>query len=250
MFAALAKDGWPDGNLIISAVPPEERDYLLPRLESIDLRGRQALYVAGAHLDRLYFPLDSVVATLGVSRKGATAQYALVGNESFIGLNALLGDSRAVGSAIVQSPGRCYRVGVQPMAKAFQRSEALRRVVLRCVSSRMTQTSQTSLCNALHPVEQRLCCWLLQTLDRLPSRDLTVTQELVALVLGVRREAVTIAALRLQARGAIRCGRGHILVLERRVLEERCCECYALLRDDVAAMARDISGVLTGSHAR
>jgi hypothetical protein len=99
-------------------------------------------------------------------------------------------------------------------------------------------------------VEQRLCCWLLQTLDRLPSSDLSVTQEMVALVLGVRREAVTIAALRLQARGAIRCGRGHILALERRVLEERCCECYALLRDDVAAMARDISGALTGSHAR
>lgn len=114
----------------------------------------------------------------------------------------------------------------------------------------MTQTSQTSLCNALHSVGQRLCCWLLQTLDRLPSSDLSVTQEMVALVLGVRREAVTIAALRLQARGAIRCGRGHIVVLERRVLEERCCECYALLRDDVAAMARDISGALTGSHAR
>lgn len=127
MLAALPKDGWPDGNLIISAVPPEEREYLLPRLESIDLRRRQALSVAGARLHWLYFPLDSVLAILGVSRKGTTAQYALIGNESFVGLSALLGDSRAIGSAIVQSPGRCYRVGVQPMAEAFQRSETLRR---------------------------------------------------------------------------------------------------------------------------
>jgi len=243
MPVALAKEGWPTGNLVLSAVPAEERARSLPYLETVELRGGQTLYRADQHLSHLYFPLDSVVATLGVNGRGATAEYAPVGNEGFIGLNALLGDNRAVGSAIVQSPGRCYRLPVGPLAESFQRSEALRRVVLRYASSRVAQTSQTSLCNAHHSVEQRLCRWLLQTLDRVPGSDLRITHELVGMVLGVRREAVSIAAMRLQARNAIRCSRGRIKVLDRRLLEALCCECYAALKRDLDLTARDIAAL-------
>ena len=250
MPVAARKPAWPEGNLILSAVPPEEHGGLLPHLECVELPARRPLYAADARLSELYFPVSCVVATFGVSREGATAPYALVGRESFIGLNALLGDTRAVGSAVVQNPGRAFRIGVEPMAAAFQRSEPLRRAVLRCVSSRVLQTSQTSLCNAHHHVEQRLCSWILQSIDRAGGAELRVTQEFAGTVLGVRREAVTIAAMRLQAQGAIACARGRIVVRDRRLLQRLACECYGLLRADVELMMRDISGAWNGSQAR
>lgn len=249
MPVASRKPGWQSGNLIFSAVPPEEAERLLPHLELIELAGRQEIHPSGAHLSHLYFPLDCVVAKLGISRQGSTVQYALIGREGFLGLNVLLGDTRAVGYAIVQSAGSCYRVAARPLMEAFRRSEALRWAVLRYASWRVLQTSQTSLCNAHHTVEQRLCCWLLQTLDRVAVRELSITQQLVASVLGVRREAVTIAALRLQAQHAIQCSRGHIAVLDPRQLEALCCECYAVLKDGVERLARDI-GATNGSQAR
>jgi CRP-like cAMP-binding protein len=246
----MAKPVWPEGNLILSAVPPEEHDRLLPHVECIALGSRRELYASGAHLGELYFPVDCVVATFGVSREGATATYALIGRESFVGLNALLGDTRAVGNAVVQVPGHAWRIPVAPLAEAFRRSEQLRRAVLRCASSRVLQTSQTALCNAHHHVEQRLCSWILQTLDRVGGAEVRVTHELIGTVLGVRREAVTIAAMRVQSRGAIACGRARIAVLDRRLLQSLSCECYGLLRADVEVMMRDISGSWNGSQAR
>jgi len=242
MPVAVARAGWPDGNLILSVVPPEERRHLLPHLESVELRSREVLFTAGSRLKDAYFPLDSVVATYGVSRDGSSTQYAFVGSEGFLGLSALFGDTRSVSSAVAVYPGHCYRLAIGPIAESFQRSEALRRVVLRCASSRVLQTAQTSLCNAHHPVEQRLCRWLLQTLDRVATRELRITHELIATLLGVRREAVTLAAHRLQARKAISCSRGHITVLDRRLLESLACECYALLRSDAELLVRDIGG--------
>ena len=250
MPVAVAKPVWPEGNLILSAVPPEENGGLLPHLQCVELRNRQELYASGAQLAELAFPVDCVIATFGVSREGATATYALIGRESFIGLNALLGDTRAVGTAVVQVPGRAWRIGVAPMAEAFQRSEALRRAVLRCAPSRVLQTSQTALCNAHHHVEQRLCSWILQTVDRVGAVELRITHELIATVLGVRREAITIAAMRLQAHGAVACARGRIAILDRRLLQKLSCECYGLLRADVEVMMRDISGSWNGSQAR
>lgn len=241
MPVALADQGWPRENWILSAIPPEDQESLQPHLELVRLRGGEVLYRAADILTHLYFPLDSAVAKVGVDRRGATAEYLLLGNEGLVGMNALLGDRRAAGHAIVQIPGRSYRVAVPPLAQAFERSVILRRVILRYVSSRMFQTSQTSLCNARHAIEQRVCRWILQALDRAGSSTLRITHELIGVALGVRREAVTHALLRLQERGAIRCSRGCVAVLERTLLERTSCECYAALRLDLDLMARDIS---------
>ena len=252
MPVALRKPKWPGGNLVLSAVPPEERDRLLPQLELVEVGARRQLHAADERIAWLYFPVDAVVASYGVSRKGATTHYALIGHEGFTGVNAVLGDLRAVGNATVQNAGACYRLGAQPMSEAFQRSEALRRVVLRYISWHVVQMSQTSLCTAHHSVEQRLSRWVLQTYDLVAAKDLPATHELIAMVLGVRREAVTLAAHRLQARKAIAGSRGHISVLDRVLLESLCCECYGLLRNDMELLVRDIGGPLpsNGSHAR
>jgi CRP-like cAMP-binding protein len=243
MPVALTKDEWLGGNLILSAVPVEGRKTSLPHLELVELRSGQSLYRTAERLNYLYFPLDSVVATVGVDRKGGTAEYVLTGKEGFVGLNAFLGDSRAGGDVIVVLPGQSYRLVVPPLREAFERSPALRKVILRYASSRMFQTSQTSMCNAHHSVRQRLCRWLLQVLDRLNSSELRITHELLGNVLGVRREAVSIAAERLEARKAIRCSRGRMLVTDRRMLQALCCECYAELKRDLDLMARDIAGI-------
>jgi CRP-like cAMP-binding protein len=240
LMLAVARNGWPRGNLILSAVPAGERDRWLAHLGTVELRGGQTLYRAADRMSWLYFPLDSIVATLGVNRKGGTAEYVLIGNEGFIGLNAFLGDSRAGGDAIVLLPGSAYRLPAAPLSEAFERSQALRSVVLRYAASRVFQTSQTSLCNAHHSMEQRLCRWLLQTLDRMTSTELRITHELLGMAHGVRREAVTHAATRLQQQGAIHCGRGSITVLDRSRLEGLCCECYAELKQDLKLMASDI----------
>lgn len=243
MPVAVANNGWPAGNLLLSAVPKQDRDRLLPHLELVQLAGGQVLYRAAERITRLYFPLDSAIAKVGVDRRGATAEYVLIGKEGLVGLNALLGDFHAAGHAIVQIPGRSYRAGVAPLGEVFERSLLLRRAILRYVSSRVFQTSQSSLCNARHSTEQRLCRWLLQVLDRAGRPELRVTHELIGVALGLRREAVTMTALRLQARGVIRCGRGRIVVPERAALEAASCECYAALRADLQTMARDIAAL-------
>ena len=241
MLVALAKQGWPDGNLILSAVRAEDQEILLPHLELVRLRGGEVLYRTADPLTHVHFPIDSAIAKVGVDRHGGTAEYVLLGNEGLVGMNALLGDYRAASHAIVQLPGCSYRVAVQPLAAAFERSALLRRVVLRYVSSRVFQTSQTSLCNARHPIEQRVCRWILQALDRAGVSTLHITHELIGVALGVRREAVTHTALRLQEHGVIRCSRGAIAVPQRALLERVSCECYAALRRDLDLMARDLA---------
>lgn len=252
MPVAVQKPGWPGGNLILAAVPPEERAGLLPQLELVRLETRRGLHAADERIAWLYFPVDTVLATFGVSRKGATTHYALVGSEGFTGVNAVLGDQRAVGNTLVQHAGSCYRLPVLPVSETFQRSAALRRVLLRYLSWHVTQISQSSLCTAHHPVEQRLARWVLQTQDLSGSAELRVTHELVATILGVRREAVTLAAHRLQARAALACGRGHFSVVDRAALEALACECYGLLRNDRILLAKEISAPFSsnGSQAR
>jgi CRP-like cAMP-binding protein len=198
---AVAKDGWPSGNLILSAVPAEEHSAWLPHLESVELHGGQALYYAGQALTDVYFPVNTAVARLGVDRQGATAEYVLLGKEGFVGLNATLGDRRASGHAIAQIPGRAWRIDAGLVRTAFDRSERLRHAILRYVSLRMLQVSQGNLCRARHSIERRLARWLLQVHDNAARPELHVTHELIGPALGVRREAVTMTALRLQARG-------------------------------------------------
>ena len=229
------------GNVVASAAPAQEREKWLPHLESVGLAAGDFLYRTGDRLAEVYFPLDCVVAVLGMSRSGATSGVALIGADGIIGVSAALGDTRAGGYALVQHAGRSLRLPTAVFNESFGRSPKLRSIVLRYVSSMVTQMAQTSLCNSQHAVEQRLRRWLLQMLDRLPSADLRVTQEAIGAVLGVRREAITVAAQRLQALGAIANTRGRITVLSRERVAEGCCECYAVLRDELERATRDIS---------
>jgi len=247
MPVVLAKDSWRVGNLLLSALPPEDRDRLFPHLELVQLAGGQVLYRSTERIAHFYFPVDSAVARVGVDRNGATAEHVLIGKEGLVGLNALLGDLHASADAIVQIPGRSYRAGVAALGDFFERSPQLRHTILRYVSTRVFQTSQCSLCNARHSVAQRLSRWLLQALDCAGRAELRVTHELIGVALGLRREAVTVTLLRLQARGLIRCGRGRIAVPERARLEAASCECYAAIRRELKTMALDIGALDIGA---
>jgi CRP-like cAMP-binding protein len=239
--AAAPKPGWPHGNLILSALPAEEREAWRPHLNTVEVRAGESLYHVSDQLTWVYFPLDCVVAAIGISRHGATAEYATLGSEGIVGLNAFLGDSRAGGHALVVLPGRAWRLPAPPLRETFEHSNAFRSVILRYAASRVFQISQTSLCQAHHSVEQRLSRWLLQLCDRVAADELPLTHERVAIVHGVRREAVTIAFKHLQALGVLRARRGCIWALDRARLEGLSCECYADLRQDVDLLEREIA---------
>lgn len=243
MPVALGLESWPGGNLILSAVPAAERREWLSRLEVLNLGCGRTLHEDGGSLAHVYFPDDCVIAVLGTSRAGATSGMALIGREGLMGVGAALGDRRAVGTALVQTGGRAYRLPVGVFGDSFMRSQALRAVVLRYISAMVGQLAQTGLCNSQHSVDQRLCRWLLETLDRAPAAELRMTQELIGLILGVRREAVTLAATKLQERGAIRYGRGRIRILSRGLLEGCACECYAALRGELERLERDLAAL-------
>jgi CRP-like cAMP-binding protein len=237
---ALAHKAWPEGNLLLARVTDDARDWLRPWLEPFEARSGDIPIHAGHTITHLYFPVDSAIAKVSVDRQGDTAESVLIGNEGVLGLNALLGDGRAAGHAIVQIPGRCYRIGAAPLREAFEESAVLRRTMLRYVSFRVQQTSQSNLCITRHTLEQRVARWLLQAADHAGHGELRITHELIGVALGVRREAVTITALRLQAAGAIACARRRITVRSRAALEAASCECYAALKAEVQQMARDI----------
>jgi CRP-like cAMP-binding protein len=243
MHVVAAHDGWPTSNLVLSAVPVDERSRLHPYLKLVPVRSGQTLYRAAERITHLYFPLDSAIAKFGVDRSGGTAEYVLIGKEGVVGLDTLLGEARATGHAVVQLPGHCYRADIAPVMQILERSPVLRRAILRYVSSRVFQIQQSSLCNTRHSLDQRLCRWILQALDCVGRRELRVTHELIGRALGLRREAVTNIALRLQALHAIRCGRGHIDVLDRAALEARSCECYAALKSKLDALAREVAAM-------
>ena len=243
MLVAPGLGSWPEGNQILSAAPAGERKEWLPRVEALSLGSGRVLHEDGGSLAHVYFPIECVIAVLGTSRAGATSGMALIGREGLMGFGAALGDRRAVGTALVQTAGRAYRVPVGLFGDSFMQSQALRSVVLRYVSTMVGQLAQTGLCNSQHSVEQRLCRWLLETLDRAPAAELRMTQELIGAILGVRREAVTLAATRLQEHGGIRYGRGHLRVLERAVLEAAACECYASLRSELDRLGRDLAAM-------
>jgi CRP-like cAMP-binding protein len=251
MLAATRADG-SARNLILAAAPREEAELWLPEAELLELHVGQTLYRAGGRIAHLHFPVDAVVAVLGASRGGASVGVALVGREGFAGVTALLVDAPVAGIAVVQCAGSAYRLDLAAFAASFHRSQALRAVVLRYLASLVAQIAHTGICNAHHSVVQRLCRWLLQTLARTPSRELHLTQDLIAQVLGVRRESVSVAALELQNAGALRYRRGEIEVLSRELLESLCCECYAELRADFEGLERDVRARASSSasHAR
>lgn len=229
-------------NLILVAIP--ERDYrqIHSQLATVRLRPGQTLYAQDAALGQLYFPTSGIVALQRASAAGDAVEIALVGNDGMAGISALLGGNRAIAQAVVQTAGEAQRVGVAAFVALLERSPGVRKVIMRYLGSRLVQAAQSAFCYRHHSLRQRLCRWLLESVDRLPSGELHVTQELMGIMLGVRREAVTLAASHLQASGALRYSRGHLAVLDRSQLEKRACECYAVLKAESEELLRFLSG--------
>jgi CRP-like cAMP-binding protein len=220
----------PTSNHLLAALPVEEMARWRHQLELVELRLGQVLYESGSLLSHVYFPSTAIVSLLYVTENGDSAEIAVVGNEGVIGIALFMGGETTPNRAVVQSAGLGYRLTAQSIKAEFGRSAPVMHLLLRYTQALITQMAQTAVCNRHHSVDQQLCRWLLLSLDRLQGNELTMTQELIANMLGVRREGVTEAALKLQHAGLISYTRGKIEVLNRPGLELRTCECYAVVR--------------------
>ena len=230
----------PRQNQLLAALPPADFESLVPHLELVPLSLGQMLYEPGTQLRHAYFPTTSIVSLHYVTQTGASAETAGVGNEGVVGISLFMGGDTTSSSAVVQTAGHAYRLDRNLLKQEFNKAGLFQRLLLRYTQALMTQMAQTAACNRHHSVEQQLCRWLLLTLDRLPDRELVMTQELVASMLGVRRESVTEAAGALQNAGYIRYRRGHIAVLNRIGLETRACECYGVVKKELTRLLNDV----------
>jgi CRP-like cAMP-binding protein len=219
-------------------VPSVVRDRLFPHLKLETLTRGAVLYEAGAPLRQVYFPIDCVISLLYVLENGASAEISVVGNEGAIGVSMFIGGETTTSRAIVQNGGSVYRLTGRRLKQEFERHGDLLHILLRYTQSLLTQMAQTAVCNRHHSVDQQLCRWLLLSLDRLPSNKLSVTQEMIASMLGVRREGVTAAAGNLQTLGVIKYARGQITVLDRPRLEQLSCECYSVVKKETDRISR------------
>jgi CRP-like cAMP-binding protein len=217
-------------NRILSALPEEARERLHPHLQKVSLPLGSALYESGDAMRHVYFPVDSIVSLLYVMADGASAEISVVGNDGVVGIALFMGGESTPSRAIVQSGGSAYRLPGPILKAEFRRHGALLGLLLRYTQALITQMAQTAVCNRHHNIDQQLARWLLLSLDRLPDNRLSMTQELIANMLGVRREGVTEAAGRLQQLGLIAYNRGHIRVLDRPALERQSCECYEVVK--------------------
>ena len=231
----------PRQNHLLAALPAAERERLYPDLELVPLPLGDVLYESGKQLQHVYLPTDSIVSLLYVMADGASAEIAVVGNEGIIGIALFMGGESMPNRAVVQSAGHAYRLKGQLVKEEFNRSGALQHLLLRYTQALLTQMAQTAVCNRHHSVDQQLCRWLLLSLDRLASNELVMTQELIANMLGVRREGVTDAAGKLQKAGLIKYGRGRITVVDRVGLEARTCECYAVVKKESDRLLPDLT---------
>ena len=222
----------PTQNRLLAQIPNVEWARWLPHVEVVDLPLGKVLYESGARLGYVHFPLDAIVSILYVLGNGASAEIAVVGREGLVGIALFMGGESTTNRAVVQSAGRGLRLRANIMMEEFNRAGPVMHLLLRYTQALITQMSQTAVCNRHHSLDQQLCRWLLLSLDRLDSLELHMTQELIASMLGVRREGVTEAAGTLQKAGLIRYRRGHITVLDRRGLEERTCECYRVVKQE------------------
>ena len=230
-------------NRLLAALPEADYQALVPFLERVRMPLGQAVYESGGAQGYVYFPTNSIVSLLYVLADGASAELAVTGNEGLVGIALFMGGETTPSRALVQSAGEGYRLKASVLKKEFERGGALQHLLLRYTQALITQMTQTAVCNRHHSVDQQLCRWLLLSLDRLPGNELVMTQELIANMLGVRREGVTEAAGKLQSEGLIHYSRGHISVLDRRRLEARVCECYAVVK-------KEYDRLLPGRHAR
>ena len=222
----------PEKNQLLAALPTAEWQRWLPQLESVDLPLGQVLYESGSTLSHVYFPTTAIVSLLYVMENGASAEIAMVGNEGIVGISLFMGGESTSSRAVVQSAGQGFRLKAQSVKEEFNRAGPVLHLLLRYTQALITQMAQTAVCNRHHTLDQQLCRWLLLSMDRLEGNELVMTQELMANMLGVRREGVTEGAIKLQQTGLIRYARGHITVLDREGLEARTCECYAVVKKE------------------
>jgi CRP-like cAMP-binding protein len=224
--------GDPRHNHLLAALPAAEWDRWQPYLERVDLRFGEVLSAAGSTPAHVVFPTTAIVSLLCTTRDGSSAEIAVVGNDGVVGISLFMGGHATPNQAVVQSAGEGYRLLAQEARNEFNRAGPVLSMLLRYTQSVIAQVAQTAACNRYHSIDQQLCRRLLLGLDRSPSDELVMTQELVANLLGVRREGVTAAALKLQQAGVIRYSRGHIAVLDRQRLEQRTCECYSVAKKE------------------
>src|ERR1700736_5881850 len=222
----------PTENHLLAALPAAEWQRWLPHLERVEMPLGQVLYEAGGTLSHVYFPTTAIISLLYVMENGASAEIAVVGNEGIVGISLFMGGDSTSSRAVVQSSGLGLRLKAQIMKEDFNRAGPVLHLLLRYTQALITQMAQTAVCNRNHSLDQQLCRWLLLSLDRLQGNELVMTQELIANMLGVRREGVTEGALKLQQAGLIRYARGHITVIDRGGLERRSCECYLVVKKE------------------
>lgn len=230
----------PNQNLLIGALPSAEFARLAPHLQLAPLALGSVLYESGGRLQNAYFPATAIVSLNYVVESGASSEIAGVGHEGMVGVSLFMGGNSTTNSAVVQTAGYAYRLDRNVLLEEFGRNSVFQQLLLRYTQALMAQMAQTAVCNRHHSVEEQLCRWLLVTLDRIPSGELTMTQELVASMIGVRREGITEAAGHLQADGYIRYRRGHISVLNRIGLEKRVCECYGVVKKEFGRLMSDV----------
>ena len=234
---AIAHD--PKKNHLLAALPVADLQRWLPLLEAVELPLGDVLYESGRMLSHVYFPINAIVSLLYVMEDGASAEIAVVGNDGVVGISLFMGGESTPSRAVVQSAGQGLRLRADAIKQEFQQAGPAMHLLLRYTQALITQMAQTAVCNRHHSVDQQLCRWLLLSLDRLQGSELVMTQELIANMLGVRREGVTEGALKLQKAGLIRYARGHITVLDRPGLEKRTCECYAVVKKEYDRLLPD-----------
>lgn len=230
----------PSQNHLLAALPTAEFERLAAHLELVPLPLGEVLYEPGEQLQHAYFPTTAIVSLHYVMESGASAETAGVGNEGVVGISLFMGGDTTPSSAVVQTAGHAYRLESRRLKEEFNRGGLMQHLMLRYTQALITQVTQTAVCNRHHSVEQQLCRWLLLTLDRVATRELVMTQELVASMLGVRREGITEAAGKLKHAGLISYRRGHISVLQRAGLETRVCECYGVVKKEIGRLLSDV----------
>jgi len=228
-------------NHLLAALPESIKNRFFSQLELVELPLGEVIYESGDDLKHVYFPTDSIVSLLYVMENGASAEISVVGNDGIVGIAVFMGGVSTPSRAVVQSAGFAYRLSAEKLRKEFHSHGALMVLLLRYTQSLITQMSQTAVCNRHHSIEQQLCRWLLLSLDRLPGNELHMTQELIANMLGVRREGVTTAAGTLQKLNIIEYSRGKITVLDRSKLESMSCECYAVVKRESDRLFPDLT---------
>ena len=226
-------------NHLLAALPDAELRHLAPQLSRVALLPGQVLYESGSTITHAYFPTTSLVSTLYEFDDGTSAETAIIGNEGMVGIAVFMGGGSRLGRAVVLTAGRAFRLGAEALKDEFHRTGPLMQLLLHYTQALISQTAQTAVCNRHHALDQRLCRWLLLCLDRSQGDDIAITQQVIAHMLGVRRESVTETALKLQKLSLIQCGRGRIAVLDRRGLEQRACACYSVVRKEYDRLLPD-----------